>query len=248
MKHLLLKVTLIIFCCVFVISCAGGGSAGTGTGAGLTVEGLVLDIDSKPVSAARVTIKETGDSDISDSAGHFSIATSMVSGELTLEISSNGKSNTATITVNDGQGTLQITVKFNPLIEQTPATQLEVNAKIVGECDPYFENNRIIRQANPVSGALTCTAKVRVEGEGLPLAHAPIAIQYRACASNSPWVTTALGATMTGANLGTGQVTFTFEDDKKHCLYRILAPFDVKNQKPVVYEVHTITYQNFTKK
>jgi hypothetical protein len=250
MKSIFLKISLIILTILFIGACAGGGSAGTGTGStlSLTIEGQVLDENSAPVPDALVVVKETGDSDVSDQQGNFSIQTDSVAGDLTLEITSNGKTNFTTITVNEGDSTLQITVKVNPLIDEVPADQLEVNAKIVGACDPYFENFRTIRQSNPVHGQIECLAKVNIMSNGEPFAHIPIAIQFRACKKNSPWATIALGATMTGANLGIGQVPFDFRDDEKHCVYQILAPFGIDSQVPVVYEIHTLTYQAFIKK
>ena len=44
---------------------------------------------------------------------------------------------------------------------------------------------------------------------------------------------------------GVAQVPFTYIDDQKNCVYRIVAPFGVDGLREVVYEVDTFTKQAF---
>lgn len=237
--HAVLYVLLLL-----VIGC-GGGSVGTGTGGEreLTVEGTIENTSGNPIPAALVTIIDTGDSDITDRDGRFSILTHSDSETLTLEVSVGNQTNTTTIEAMGEDGVISLTIKFNPLVDEIEVDRLKVSAKIVGRCDSYFENRRIIRQSNPAPQGVECTARVKVISAGLALAHVPIAIQFRRCGAGKPWTTTALGETMTGSNLGVAQIPFNFFDDPDHCLYQIVTPFGVAEVDPVIYEIQTFTYQ-----
>lgn len=222
----------------------GGGSAGTGTGdSSLRIQGVVKDNAGMPVNAATVTVIETGDFDITDAQGEFQIATEAVGETLTLEVSKENRSALTTITAPGENGTLTIEVKFDDVRQIVETEELSVNAKIVGACDRYFENFHTIRQANPVPAGTSCTTKVNVLAKGNPVPHVPIAVQFRSCTGKT-WTTAALGATLSGANIGFAQIPFSFFDDTRHCVYRIITPFGEKSIRPVITEIQTLTFQN----
>ena len=53
-----------------VLCACGGGSEGTG---GITIEGSIASKNGEPLEGVEVIVEETGDSDVSDEAGSFSI-------------------------------------------------------------------------------------------------------------------------------------------------------------------------------
>lgn len=66
-----LVITCIAVACM--ISCAGGGSRGTG---GFEFQGRVLNENLTPLARVRITIAETGDSTLTDENGFYSLSTS----------------------------------------------------------------------------------------------------------------------------------------------------------------------------
>ena len=226
-----------------MIGC-GGGSAGTGTGEGtLRIQGTVRDPAGTPIEAAVVLIAETGESDVTDKQGEFLIATDVSAQQLTLDISKGDKSARTIITAPTEQGTISIEIKFDDVREIVETSELTVESKIVGACDIYFENFRTIRQANSVPVGLECVLKVVVAAKGMPVPHVPIAIQSRGCSDTASWTTVALGATMSGGNIGVAQIVFPFTDDKRHCLYRVVTPYGEKTVTPAITEIVTLTFQ-----
>lgn len=238
--------TLLLVVC-FIIGGCGGGSAGTGTGdSTLRIQGTVRDPSGVPVDAATVTVIETGDSDLTNPQGEFVISTTRVEGDITLEFSKDNRAATTTVTAPGENGTLSIDVKFDDVREVVETEELSVEASIVGSCDPYFENFHTIRQANPVSPGTQCVLKVKVAAGGQPVPHVPIAVQFGGCSKGASFTAVALGATMSGGNIGVAQIPFAFFDDKAHCLYRVVTPYGEEGIKPVISEIHTLTYQHST--
>lgn len=228
---------------VLALMGCGGGSAGTGTGPVVVVQGAVLDDSGQPVEDVNIRVVETGSEDTTSQNGEFELVTPPESGTITLEISSADGTTFVTVTIPEEGGTVSIRLTVNPRLTQVSADTLEVGAAIVGRCDIYFENNRIIRQANVVPKDLRCVAKVTVSAEGRRLGRVPFAVQFRNCDETSPWTTVAAGSTMAPPNRGVGQVRFRYIDDEEHCLYRIVAPVGVPELPELERLIHTRTYQ-----
>lgn len=231
---------------VFILSLlgCGGGSAGTGTGdSSLRIQGVVRNNSGAPIEAATVTVIETGEADQTDSNGAFELNPQISAASVTLEIRKNNRSALTTVTAPSENGTISIEVKFDDVREIVEKSELSVESKIVGACDIYFENFSTIRQANVTPDGLSCVLKVTVKAGEILVPHVPIAIQYRACDGKGAWITSALGATMSGANIGTAQIEFPYIDDRKHCLYRIVTPFGENTVRPVITMIETFTYQ-----
>lgn len=240
-----------IYCVVLCASlmsisgCAGGGSEGTGVESEYrSVEGRIVTKEGIPLAQAEVTILETGESSVSDESGDFTIQTSSVSNSLELEVRKGDQSVRTTISSlsNDSQS-VQVTIEFDPTAAVVPVEALEVSVKIVGQCDPYFENNRTIRQANPVPAGTRCTAKIVTRSGGKPVGNISYGLRYRACPDSSRSVELAAGLTSVVFNPGVGQVTFPFFDDQQHCVYEILVPYKQAGAKPIVYRIVTFTKQ-----
>jgi hypothetical protein len=239
------KIYLLALLTLIGLSACGGGSAGTGTGdSSFRVQGIVQNSDGQPVEAALVTIVESGDSDITNKQGEFLITSDSSDSQLTLEIEKGGSSATTKITAPGEHGTISINIKFDDVREVVATNELSVQSKIVGACDVYFENFRTIRQANKVPENISCVLKVSVSAAGKPVPHVPIAVQFSGCSGQTAWLTAALGATLSGSNIGVAQIEFPFFDDSKHCLYRIVTPFGEKTLIPAVTEIQTLTFQS----
>lgn len=233
----------VVLVIVLALMGCGGGSSGTGTGPVVVVQGAVLDESGKPLEDYSVRVVESGDKTTTSSDGEFELLTTPETGSITLEISSETGTAYVTVTMPQDGGTVSITLKVNPRLTQVDASSLEVGAAIVGRCDIYFENDLIIRQANPVPHKLTCVGKVTVSAEGRRLSRVPFAIQYRDCEETQPWTTIAAGNTLPPPNRGVGQVRFPYIDDETHCLYRIVAPIGVPGLPELERRIHTRTYQ-----
>jgi hypothetical protein len=229
---------------VLALMGCGGGSAGTGTGPVVVVQGAVLDDSGQPVKDVNIRVVETGSEDTTSTDGEFELETPPESDTITLEISSADGTTYVTVTIPEEGGTVSIRLTVNPRLTQASADSLEVGAGIVGRCDAYFENSRIIRQANPVPSDLRCVAKVTVSADGRRLGRVPFVIQYRNCDETTPWTTVAAGSTMGPPNRGVGQVRFRYIDDQDHCLYRIVAPVGVPGLPELERLIHTRTYQS----
>jgi hypothetical protein len=153
-----------------------------------------------------------------------------------------------TIDIPQDGGTVAVNLTVNPRLTEVDANSLEVAARIVGKCDIYFENSRIIRQANPVPADLTCVAKVIVSAEGRRLGRVPFAVQYRDCEQATPWTTLAIENTLPPPNRGVGQTQFRYIDDEQHCIYRIVAPIGVPGLPELERLIYTRTYQQLQNK
>jgi hypothetical protein len=242
-NNILLGFFSLLLVIVLALMGCGGGSAGTGTGPVVVVQGAVLDESGTPVEDVHVRVVETGNEDTTSSSGEFEIETVPDSGNVTLEVSSDTGVAYITIDIPEDGGTVSITLRIDPRLTQVDAESLEVGAAIVGRCDIYFENTRIIRQSNKVPGDLSCVAKASVTSDGRRLAGVPVVVQYRDCDELLPWTTVAAGSTLNTPNIGIAQLRFPFIDDETHCLYRIVAPFGVPGLPALERIIHTSTYQ-----
>ena len=235
-------VTLILII-LSIFACAGG-SAGTGIGSSSTVEGRILN-QGLPVQNANVTILETGDSDSTDSNGVFAIQVSDEQEEYTLEVNYEQTIQTVKVPASS-QGSIvnvEIDVSNNPAIP-LDVKSLEVQAKIVGVCDAYFENKRVIRQSNKAPQGIECTAKVVTSSNSEPVGGVRFAVQHKPCEDNAEWQLEAASETSQKFSPGIGQVQFKFYDDPKHCLYRIITPYETQGVKAVEVLIETFTAQD----
>lgn len=242
--------TVAITLTVFVLSMngCGGGSSGTGTGGveTRTIEGSVNRTDGSDASGILITVVQTEASTITNELGAFSLETPITAGEVDLRLQ--GEDIDATVKVPDVSevpSTVSVTITVPESGKVAAISNVEVLARIVGRCDTYFENLRVIRQSNTTPGGLTCVARVFVQGDGKTLGKVGVRIQARKCPKASEWFDVAEGVTMSGTNSGVAQVPFPYVDDADHCVYRIIAPDGIEEVPPVVYEIFTFTKQAF---
>ena len=226
-------------------SCAGGGSAGTGTTT-RTIEGVVNTPENQPVPGATVTIIETGDSTLTAADGSFALATESFRSDLVLEVSLGQTSTEVPLNNLDEQGSaVNVQLTFDPDTGAAGVVEVEVNAQVVGQCDVFFENFRIIRQANKTPPGIECTVKVSVKKKGVSQGNIPVALQVRACPETSAWNTLSQVLTSEAFHPGIAQIPFAFYDSSDTCVYRIIAPFNLPPIRPVFYEIHTFTKQAY---
>lgn len=236
---------LMVSAFIFVLAgCMGGGSSGTGT---KTIEGQIQTPSDQPVSGAVVTVVETGESTVTNSEGEFVIESSASPGDVELEIKTPEVTTTVTVpaTAADESSAVSVDLEVDQNQSTVTATNVEVIAKIVRECDIYFENRRTIRQSNAIREGLTCPVRVTVRDNGRPLGNVPFIMEKRACAPNSKWTKVASGETSTNSPAGVGEMRFKFSNKPDSCVYRIVAPYRFANTKSLIFEVHTFRKQAY---
>ncbi len=243
------KLTLLILLTITggLLSCAGGGTSGTGLASARILSGTVTQSEGEPVENAVVTIQETGESDLTDANGEFEIGTELVTDTYNIQIEGSDLDTMVTVeTISDDTQNLQVDINLNNSDINTSSTlsTIEVWAKVVGFCDPLFENNPRIRQSVAVPENSICTLKFYASSNNQKLERVPAILEVSSC-DGLNWQEVATGTTGVGNRAGVGQIPFAFIDDADHCLYRLQAPVDVANVRPVVVYIDTFTYQNY---
>lgn len=242
MNRNLIKFILFFIGC---FSCSGGGSTGTGS---VTIEGSVSRAVQSPIPGAEVTIDGTREVVTTDDEGKFFIEHDLrnsTDGNITLTVDSAEIKRSAIIKdLNVDSEAVNINMILNR--QEFDLNGLKVQPKIVGLCDFYFENTKVIRQGNavPVEG-INCRLEVSMTVNGVPLENAKFAVQTRACPDDSPWQTIAVGETASGLLKGKGELRFFFQDTSNTCVYRILAPIELERLNSTSTEIHSFTKQAF---
>jgi hypothetical protein len=177
-----LKGALTVAAALLIAGC-GGGTAGTGTGE-RSIEGQVLTADQRPLEGATVTVIETGDSSVTDAAGNFTISSPAEESVVDLSID---KGDDVHVTVgvdagSDPAAAVHVSVTVSPASPHPVSVEaLQVTAKIVGFCDAFFENNRVIRQSVRIPNGTQCDAQVTIYGDGRLLERIPFVVQRSRC-------------------------------------------------------------------
>ena len=218
----------------------GGGSSGTGTGL-RRLTGTVQLTDKSAVAGATLTVAETGDSTTTGQDGSFALETTALGNEIKLLIESSSLSTSVTVNfLADGSGDVSLTITIDPLSNIAVVSGYDVRAKIEGDCDPYFENNRTIRQANRVPQGTWCPFRVSIRTAAGGLPNRVFSLEHRACSATAPWKLIQLGNTNA---TGSGEIQFQYFDDAEYCLYRVLVPINDPQLAPLEFDVLTFTYQ-----
>lgn len=243
------KISLIIFL-ILLNACSGGGSSGTGT---VTIQGSLRTTDGQPVAAALVNVAGDDRQVQTDANGIFILDVSSEEsqdGIIPLEIKSEGSTGTVDVQTDIEQTsnvTISVEIKLDPQDKLIVVNQVDVEAKIVGTCDLYFENLNTIRQSNKAPQGVNCALKVSIKGDGKPLSDVPFVLEYTGCSESREWHTLAAGETRSAPVPGDGQLQFNFYDDSEKCVYRVIAPYELPGVKPVITKIHTFTKQQYDK-
>lgn len=241
------KIISCVLCLIsIVISGCGGGSEGTGTtsgfGQGRTLNGVLLDADGRPL-AATITLQETGDSVQVSGTGNFTLLLPEGALQPTLEVSTDGNSSQLKLSSIESDAiSVYVTLKLDSSMNVMQVSNYNVWARIVGDCDRYFENRAVIRQSVTLNRPVSCTIRFFASGDGRRLDRVPGAIQVRAC-KEKIWRTIAQGLTGFGQSAGVGEIDFTFIDNRRNCEYRVVAPFEQPGVQSIYVYLSTLTLQ-----
>lgn len=234
---------------IFTLEGCGGGSSGTGFNAevkSLTIEGALLTDDNAPLAGVQVRLEETGASTITSSTGTFSLLTPPVTGETELTFARGSRIGSKVISVIEEATSVQTVITMTPTLTTIEESSFVMTSKITGICEKHFVDETPITQTIEVPPATFCTSELTITTGATPAEKTPLAVQYRGCSSDLPWITLAIAETGTESNgAGTGKITFPFIDDAQRCVYRIVAPFNVEGAALVAKEIHTLSYQRF---
>ena len=258
----------LMFLLVLLLPACGGGSVGTGVSVDRrSFEGKTVAPDDSPISGARVTLLETGESTATASDGRFYLPSNFDGPVANLEVETGNLKKSVSIN-NSRQQTsgVQLTLVVNPAAQTVSYSDLEVSVQVRGACDYYFENTRTIRQANELEDGTLCSLRVEIRSGGKPLENAPFRFERRRCLDGAPWHLESNGVTAsasdttplpddksnTSANTstvapshpGVTRLPWIFFNDEAHCVYRVVAP-DIQGVEPGIYEIHTFRKQEY---
>lgn len=234
--------------CVLVVitlltGCAGGGSEGTGGGLKRAVFGTLHKFDSTPIAGAKVSVLETGDAGVTDTAGNFLINADIPGNSLTLEVSTSDLTRDITVSDLSADATnVSLELVLDPAKNLLLGQRIYMWARIGPGCDQYFDNKEIIRQTKKTPPELQCSVRFFVNGGTTPLSDIPGAVEVRACDSKQ-WRFLVRGTTGSGSTVGVGEIPFTFIDNERNCEYRIVAPYQYASLKELEVLIQTRTLQ-----
>ncbi len=242
MKNKLSAIILLLIT-FLLISCAGGGTSGTGVAAARTLSGTVTQSEGEPVENAVVTIEETGESDLTDENGQFEIGTDLVTDSYNIQIEGEDLNTTVSVdTVSEETQNVQVDIGLDNSNSISSISSIQISAKIVGTCSSYFDNSSRIHQSVGIAEDLNCTIKFFASGDLENQEEIPAVLEVSSC-DGLTWKEIARGATGVGRRSGVGQIGFTFIDDSEHCLYRLSAPAG-NEQSSVEIFIDTFSYQD----
>ena len=235
-----------IFIPLSLVGC-GGGTSGTGL---QTFSGQVKSSTGEPVAGATLTLASTGDTAMTDASGRF-VLRSTVKLETTerIELLLESSQFTGTVVVPEGavtEGSAQITVDivFDPVTQTLEVTNFTLAVRMVGACQGAFENAEVIRQLVDVPEGIECSLEVELRGNGILRGNVPVMLQYRVCSGKSGvWQNQRGATTSTGADVGTARINFDFNNSRKFCRYRLVAPYNYRDYLPAVFEIQTLKEQ-----
>lgn len=115
-----------LLCVLFLIfgSACSGGSKGTGT---QTFEGRVVTSKSEPAAGVTVTLVDTGDSDVTDDQGFFSIISILLAGDLPVAVDTDQFSSTVIVTgVPEAATRVNVTIQLNEETEEAELDEVSI--------------------------------------------------------------------------------------------------------------------------
>ena len=235
---------LVWIVCLSCIGC-GGGTVGTGIGSpGIerSIEGSVQYAGGNPIANATITILETGETTTTNAQGQFAIKTTATNQEIKLEIATTNTTEQIAVMTDPTRpnDVIQVNISVDPVTKVTTVKHLDVSAVVHGNCDPYFENGRTIRQSVALPSGTDCQVLVQVLGDGKPLARIPFIIQHSDC-NQKVWH---LESDSLTNSRGVGEAGFQYIDDTRHCFYRVVVPYNVKGLDSTTFLVYTFQAQS----
>lgn len=228
-----------------VLHGCGGGSMGTGVEPKSTFSGSLSSERGQPIAGAVIRLIETGEQTQTGGDGRFLLESTFEGNDAAFEITAGDVFSTFELNDLHDDG-LAVNLQLTLDLEQgtVSLTNLSITAKIQGSCDPYFENGRIIRQANAVPEGTTCPFRVRASAQSGFVDGLRFVLERRSCEPTASWIEIGSGFTGTSGP-GRGEIAFRFSNSEDHCLYRIRVPVGSPPIEPQEFEVHTFRKQAF---
>ena len=243
-KHPLLCLTLLfsIVVSVGILDGCGGGSSGTGTGSQY-YSGVVVSSQGQPISDATVTLAETGGSTTTNADGSFNLASDPGLPSATFVIDT--ATTSSSVTVNDLQTsakaiTIAVDQQSTPTSSANIVQAYDIRVKIVGTCDPAFDNTRPIRQSQSLLPDTTCLLRVSLRSSSGGLPNRAFRLESNNCLRSNVW--TPILQSQTGSN-GVAQLPFSYTSSESQCIYRVLVPLNDNDISPLSFEILSSTYQ-----
>lgn len=240
-------VTLILIGIPLLLSACGGGTSGTGL---QTFSGQVKSSTGEPVAGATVTLASTGDTAMTDASGRFVLRSTIkleTSERIELLLESSQFSGRVVVpegAVTEGSAQITVDIVFDPDTQTLEITNFTLAVRMVGACQGAFENAEVIRQLVEVPEDIECSLEVELRGNGILRGNVPVMLQYRVCSGKSGvWQNLRGSTTLTGTEVGTARINFDFNNSRKFCRYRVVAPYNYRDYLPAVFEVQTLKEQ-----
>lgn len=235
--------TFIIFLSLLsILGGCGGGSIGTGTEPRTSFSGAVSNEKGTPLANVQIELRETGEKTTSAADGSFLLESVLAGGDATFQVSIatvNDEVQVSDLPSNGAAVQLDLTVNLRN--QEVSLDNVSITAKIEGACDPYFENNRTIRQAQSVPDGTICPLRVRVKKNGVGLSGVPFLLQRSRCFDGAPWHDIEFGTTSQDP-AGFGEISFAFSNAEEFCVYRVVIQ---GSEIPEVFTVETFRKQAF---
>ena len=163
-----------------IISC-GGGTTGTGNtpfDAG-SISGTVRTFDGKPVGGMQVVVSETGDSDITESDGSFSIALDSAPGEMNLLLTRDSFEKSVTLSIPGGSGNVTVQISVDIVTERAQVESISISVMSTPAPTPLpAASPAPTRSPAPTAGALSnvTVRGVLLDRDGSPVKGADITV------------------------------------------------------------------------
>lgn len=222
------------------VSGCGGGTSGTGT---RTYEGDVSGSSGEKIANLTITLEQTGDSTITDTAGHF-VLLSEATEEVTLLLDgANVHTSVSVPNVPVESTKTWVTILLEADSNAAEVTQFSAKAHFVGLCEAYFADGDPMLQTRTLEQGTVCSLQVSVLGDGLPSGNVPIMLQRSACGDHAGWEDYQAAATAVGAGRGKAEIHFPFYDSVRSCRYRVLIPYGIPGSDALGLYIYTLTKQ-----
>lgn len=226
----------------------GGGSVGTGTEpriAKTTFVGAVTSEAGQPVAGALILLLNTKEAATSAPDGTFQLDSTLDGGTASFSVTAGqvqGSVDVANVPSDGAAVNLAVVVNFDD--RTVSLNNLSITAKIEGNCDPFFENTRTIRQSGRVPDGTMCPLRVRTSSAAGPVSGVPFVLQRARCFAGAPWHDVGSGVTGNVAP-GFGELAFAFSNAEEFCVYRIVVPYGIADLRPQIFNVDTFRKQAF---
>ena len=236
-------------CLVLLLEGCGGGSSGTaigGSGDIRNFSGQVILQDGRVVPAVRVSLLNSEDTTLTDESGAFELKSELLDARpiITLVSPAGENASLEIPTEGEAQRRIDLSILFDTNAESAELLDLTLRAKIVRSCSPFFINTRTIRQTSAITEGLTCVVEADFRRAGLPAGDLVFELQHRGCSINDPWQFS--GVSKTGSSgPGFGEIEFDFQNDAKHCVYRIIGPRNIPGAIELSAQINTLRKERF---